>query len=68
MLRFALALAAVTTSGCVMARVEADPSEIAVGERAPDFVLTSARGAVVDSAEVRAQGDSLLVVFYRTRW
>lgn len=51
-----------------MGRVERDPSEIALGERAPEFSLTNSRGEVVESSELRADGDSLLVVFYRTRW
>jgi hypothetical protein len=55
-------------TGCVMARVAPDPSEIALGELAPSFRLTSSSGEVVDSAALQADGEALMVVFYRTRW
>lgn len=69
--RTALALALLLPTlgtGCVMARVAPDPSEISLGERAPGFQLTTSRGEVVDSAALQANGESLMVVFYRTRW
>jgi hypothetical protein len=65
--RAAALLLALLLQGCGWYFLERDPNEVAKGAVAPSYTLPSHLGGQVSLADLRAQGDVVLV-FYRGHW